>query len=316
MTICGGGYNKITKTRKRGILIKALLKNKKLLVAMILVVVLNVVFSVWLANMSGDLVFVVSRVLIPLLPCAALLLSMNGQRKKAIACMIAATILTIVEYAAGGPDAAFLHTVAVDAALLLFLCLKNKNRKDWIGVALFLVLLPLADLLSAIMRYGHGRYFLTWGWYLLRLSEAAAGVVCLFGFMDPHHEFSRPKSVVVTSAQAAYKWVRKVVKDQTKVTAFFRKVTNVMFTNIGGKIKTLTKVVCWIGIAASVIGGVVFMFDDEVLAGLAMIVGGVLASWVGSFILYAFGELVENVAVIAEMQVKADAEKHQRSEEN
>lgn len=296
------------------------MKNKKLLVAMILVVVLNVVFSVWLANMRGDLVFVVSRVLIPLLPCAALLLSMNGQRKKAIACMIAATILTIVEYAAGGPDAAFLPTVAVDAALLLFLCLKNKNRKDWIGVALFLVLLPLADLLSAIMRYGR---YLTWVWYLLRLSEAAAGVVCLFGFMDPHHEFSRPQPVVVTSAQAAYKWVREVAKDPTKVTAFFhkmtaffRKVTNVMFTNIGGKIKTLTGVVCWIGIVASVLLGVAGLFNGEVLAGLAMIVGGVLASWVGSFILYAFGELVENVAVIAEMQVKADAEKHQHSEEN
>lgn len=299
-----------------------MLKNKKLLVAMILAVVLNVVYGVWLAIMSVDLVFVVSRVLIPLLPCAALLLSMNGQRKKAIACMIAATILTIVEYAAGGSDAAFLHTVAVDAALLLFLCLKNKNRKDWIGVALFLVLLPLADLLSAIMRYGHG-WYLTWGGYLLRLSEAAAGVVCLFGFTDPHHEFSRPQPVVVTSAQAAYKWVREVAKDPTKVTAFFhkmtaffRKVTNVMFTNIGGKIKTLTGVVCWIGIVASVLLGVAGLFNGEVLAGLAMIVGGVLASWVGSFILYAFGELVENVAVIAEMQVKADAEKHQHSEEN
>lgn len=300
------------------------MKNKKLLVAMILTVVLNVVYSVWLANMRGDLVFVVSRVLIPLLPCAALLLSMNGQRKKAIACMIAATILTIVEYAAGGPDAAFLPTVAVNAALLLFLCLKNKNRKDWIGVALFLVLLPLANLLSEIMRrWRYMRYMSRVSLLLLCLSEAAVGAVCLFGLMDPHHEFSRPQSVVVTSAQAAYKWVREVAKDPTKmtaiihkVTAFIRKVTNVMFTNIGGKIKTLTKVVCWIGIVASAIGGVVCMFDDEVLAGLAMIVGGALASWVGSFVLYAFGELVENVAVIAEMRVKADAEKHQHSEEN
>lgn len=294
-----GEYNKITKTRKRGILIKALLKNKKLLVAMILTVVLNVVYSVWPANMRGDLVFVVSRVLIPLLPCAALLLSMNGQRKKAIACMIAATILTIVEYAAGGPAAAFFPTVAVDAALLLFLCLKNKNRKVWIGVALFLVLLPLANLLSEIMLWWR---YMSWVYFLPRLSEVAVGVVCLFGFMDPHHEFSLPQS--------------GVVKATTKITAFFRKVTNVMFTNIGGKIKTLTKVVCWIGIVASAIGGVVCMFDDEVLAGLAMIVGGALASWVGSFVLYAFGELVENVAVIAEMRVKADAEKHQHSEEN
>lgn len=279
------------------------MKNKKLLVAMILTVVLNVVYSVWLANMRGDLVFVVSRVLIPLLPCAALLLSMNGQRKKAIACMIAATILTIVEYAAGGPDAAFLPTVAVNAALLLFLCLKNKNRKDWIGVALFLVLLPLANLLSEIMRrWRYMRYMSRVSLLLLCLSEAAVGAVCLFGLMDPHHEFSLPQS--------------GVVKATTKITAFFRKVTNVMFTNIGGKIKTLTKVVCWIGIVASAIGGVVCMFDDEVLAGLAMIVGGALASWVGSFVLYAFGELVENVAVIAEMRVKADAEKHQHSEEN
>lgn len=87
-----------------------------------------------------------------------------------------------------------------------------------------------------------------------------------------------------------------------------------MFNNIGGKIKTLTRVVCWIGIAASVIGGVVCMFDDEALLGLAVIVGGALASWVGSFVLYGFGELVENVTVIAELSAKADAEKNRHED--
>lgn len=271
---------------------------------MILAVVLNVVDFVECAMQYPISVYNLSGLFIPLLPCAALLLSMNGHRKKAIVCAGIMLVLALVR------QSAVYCIVAV--VLLAFLCLKNKNRKDWIGVALFLVLLPLADLLSWVMIGWYSS-----GWiYLTYLGTVAVGVVCLFGFMDPHHEFSRPQSVVVTSAQAAYKWVRKVAKNPTKMTAFFRKVTNVMFTNIGGKIKTLTKVVCWIGIVVSVIGGVVFMFNGEALAGLAMIVGGVLAFWVGSFVLYAFGELVENVAVIAEMQVKADAEKHQHSEEN
>ena len=69
-----------------------------------------------------------------------------------------------------------------------------------------------------------------------------------------------------------------------------------MFDNIGGKIKSLAQVVCWIGILCSVISGIVIMATDEDLAflGFVVMVIGSLVSWVSSFTLYGFGQLIEN----------------------
>ena len=71
-----------------------------------------------------------------------------------------------------------------------------------------------------------------------------------------------------------------------------------MFNNIGGKIKALAKVICWIGIIASVIGGIVLMIHDEdmILYGILTAVGGALFSWIGSFFTYGFGELIDNTS--------------------
>ena len=79
-----------------------------------------------------------------------------------------------------------------------------------------------------------------------------------------------------------------------------------MFNNIGGKIKTLARVICWIGIIASVVGGIGMMVMDEdmIIFGLLTIPVGALMSWIGSFMLYGFGELVENSAVLAALAVK------------
>ena len=86
-----------------------------------------------------------------------------------------------------------------------------------------------------------------------------------------------------------------------------------MFDNIGGKIQGLAKVICWIGIIASIILGIVIIMGASqsygyyrrtdtgtIFAGIAVIVGGSLLSWVGSFVLYGFGELVENSSIIAD----------------
>lgn len=69
-----------------------------------------------------------------------------------------------------------------------------------------------------------------------------------------------------------------------------------MFENIGGKIKGLAKVTCWIGIVASVILGIILIAADEdlVLTGIITAAIGAVASWVSSFVLYGFGQLVEN----------------------
>ena len=79
-----------------------------------------------------------------------------------------------------------------------------------------------------------------------------------------------------------------------------------MFKNIGGKIKALAKVICWIGIIGSVLAGIGMMVADEdmIVYGLLIMPIGALMSWIGSFMLYGFGELVENSTVLATLAVK------------
>lgn len=67
-----------------------------------------------------------------------------------------------------------------------------------------------------------------------------------------------------------------------------------MFSNIGGKIKTLATVITVIGIIASIIVGFVLMAALEKKGiGLLVMAIGSLSSWIGSFLLYGFGEIIE-----------------------
>ncbi len=78
-----------------------------------------------------------------------------------------------------------------------------------------------------------------------------------------------------------------------------------MYNNIGKKIKVLAKVLAWIGIAASVISGLGMIIVSSRAGGAMSLIGiltmvlGSLLSWVSSFVLYGFGEIVENSALIA-----------------
>lgn len=88
-----------------------------------------------------------------------------------------------------------------------------------------------------------------------------------------------------------------------------------MFTNIGKKIKVLAKVLCWIGIIGGIISGISLIAvgasgagfsasyygSSSFVGGGALIAVGVvmlillpLLAWVSSFVLYGFGEMVEN----------------------
>lgn len=71
-----------------------------------------------------------------------------------------------------------------------------------------------------------------------------------------------------------------------------------MFDNIGEKIKTLATVSCWVGIAASFLGSIVLLIEGELLNALLTAVSGPLASWVGSFVLYGFGDLIDTNRMI------------------
>ena len=77
-------------------------------------------------------------------------------------------------------------------------------------------------------------------------------------------------------------------------------VSFVNFDNIGGKIKALAKGEMWVGIIASIIYGIFliveseFIIEEKLFSGFMVIVFGPLASWVSSWVLYGFGQLVEN----------------------
>ncbi len=82
-----------------------------------------------------------------------------------------------------------------------------------------------------------------------------------------------------------------------------------MFDNIGGKIKTLAAVTCGLGIAASIIGAIALWaqsspYNSTTSAGVLVLVLGSLASWIGSFFTYGFGELIENTTKIHEDNIE------------
>ena len=68
-----------------------------------------------------------------------------------------------------------------------------------------------------------------------------------------------------------------------------------MFDNIGGKLKGLAQIFCWISIIVSVIWalslwGASNKYADNTLSGLGVLIGGALGSWIGSWAMYALGE--------------------------
>lgn len=82
-----------------------------------------------------------------------------------------------------------------------------------------------------------------------------------------------------------------------------------MFSNIEKKIKTLAKVLTWIGIVASVLAGLMFIIAGlsqdaggaGVALGVLMMVLGSLGAWISSMALYAFGQLVEDTKATREL---------------
>lgn len=82
-----------------------------------------------------------------------------------------------------------------------------------------------------------------------------------------------------------------------------------LFRNIGKKIKLLTKVIFWIGVAISVIAAIVYfvlallpqylpLSQEFATDGIKCLIGGPIAMWLSCVILYAFGELVDNTSEI------------------
>ena len=71
-----------------------------------------------------------------------------------------------------------------------------------------------------------------------------------------------------------------------------------LYENIGSKIKNLAKWIFVIEAIGAFITGLVLLFTDEdlILYGLLTLVCGPIVAYIGSWILYAFGEVVEKTA--------------------
>lgn len=96
-----------------------------------------------------------------------------------------------------------------------------------------------------------------------------------------------------------------------------------MFEDIGGKIKVVARVSCYIGIVSSFFGclaNIVTAIENyNTPAAIFWLVGLVLfpvLSWIGSFFLYGFGQLVENSDTLLDLTTYLISLKKTKNESN
>lgn len=76
-----------------------------------------------------------------------------------------------------------------------------------------------------------------------------------------------------------------------------------MFRNVSGKIKMMAVVLLVVGLFASLVGGIAVIDNGNefsVPAGLGVMIGGAAVSFAISFLVYGFGQIVENTDKMAE----------------
>ena len=71
-----------------------------------------------------------------------------------------------------------------------------------------------------------------------------------------------------------------------------------LFDDIGGKIKSLARVMCGAGMVVSFIAGIMQFVDEKLVLGCITIILGCISSWLGSFLLYGFGQLIQNSDIL------------------
>ena len=74
-----------------------------------------------------------------------------------------------------------------------------------------------------------------------------------------------------------------------------------MFENVGRKIKSVARILCWTGTAITMLFGCLLGFGSGfAILGVVLLIFGPVGSWIGASILYGFGELIEKTTEIAE----------------
>ena len=73
-----------------------------------------------------------------------------------------------------------------------------------------------------------------------------------------------------------------------------------MFDDIGGKIKIIGQILCWLGIGCSLFVGGLYISQEQIVAGFLIATIGALVSWISAMMIYGFGQLIQNSDIIAE----------------
>lgn len=94
---------------------------------------------------------------------------------------------------------------------------------------------------------------------------------------------------------------------------------NNLYKNIGGKLKKLATITFFVETIVTLVLGIIFGIEEPVFFLVALL--GPFAAWISSWVLYAFGELVEDVHAIRnkegtteEVYAKREAEENARIE--
>ena len=82
-----------------------------------------------------------------------------------------------------------------------------------------------------------------------------------------------------------------------------------MFDKIGEKIQKLAIVTCGLGCVASLIGAIALWsansyYNPTVFLGFVVLAAGVLVSWISSFFVYGFGQLIDDTEAIRSMMTQ------------
>lgn len=87
-----------------------------------------------------------------------------------------------------------------------------------------------------------------------------------------------------------------------------------MFENIGEKIKSLAKICTYIGIAIFMMLGIIAIaFTKNILIGLIITGVGFFISWISSFLLFGFGEIISQTQIIANNTIKQNIKQNEKN---
>ena len=87
-----------------------------------------------------------------------------------------------------------------------------------------------------------------------------------------------------------------------------------LYLNIGAKIKNWAKWICIVETISAIIGGITLMVEEEFLYGLLCLIVGPIVAFVSTWLLYAFGEITEDISLMRQKYVGDKVIEQQRKE--